>query len=287
MTELNTTQRVNPDFKLEDFILNVLSPPTKDLIKHVELLREGISEEAIHKARVAIRTIRSNLKTFSPLLKRKVSRAIDDELRWLNKRIAPIRDVDVFLNLVRNLEIKNQDDETAAQIETILNDERNRHIQRLNSALNRSRIDVLLTQLVRYSVHPPIKQGLNNSSALDRRTITIQCVSSTWTKLFTQIASLPKKPKGKQLHQVRIQAKRCRYAYETAQLAELLPAAHITQYAHNLQQVLGKHNDKVAFRRWLKNNKSFKKSTIKEISSCLKISPITKKEILKLKAPAE
>ena len=53
--------------------------------------------EAVHQARVATRRLRSNMRTFGPLLDDAWRRALGDELRWLAGLMQPIRDADVML----------------------------------------------------------------------------------------------------------------------------------------------------------------------------------------------
>ncbi|MDQ3354937.1 MAG: CHAD domain-containing protein, partial [Actinomycetota bacterium] len=56
-----------------------------------------------------------------------------------------------------------------------------------------------------------------------------------------------------ELHQVRIRAKRCRYAAEVAALAVGKPAKQLARAVADLQDVLGEHQDAVVAEAWLRS----------------------------------
>src|SRR5579872_6284418 len=58
--------------------------------------RRGDDVEGVHQARVATRRLRSNLRTFAPLLRRGSTDDLADELRWLGRRFGTVRDLDVL-----------------------------------------------------------------------------------------------------------------------------------------------------------------------------------------------
>ena len=279
MSDLSPSHRINPDFSLDQFLMSVFGPVVNDLITHIGSMRENIDVEAVHQARVATRKVRSHLKTFAPLLKRKKYEVIVEELKWLNAKITPTRDIDVLIEIAQKLEIENQ--ATMHQVIIELAQERNTSIHSLANALNKKRVDALLTQLVHFALHPPIKKKLLAAPAHVRKTVAVQCISNTWTLLFTEVEKLPNHPKAKQLHRVRIMSKRCRYAYEVAEIDQLLPSSHITTYAQNLQRKLGQFNDSALFLRWLKKRPYISTSLIKEVRAKLQLpTKVGRKQLL-------
>jgi len=279
MSDLSSSHRANPDFSLDQFLMSVFGPVANDLITHIGSMRENIDVEAVHQARVATRKVRSHLKTFAPLLKKKKYQVIAEELKWLNAKITPTRDIDVLIEIAQKLNIEHQD--TAHKVNHGLVQERNESIHSLANALNKKRIDALLTQLVHFALHPPIKNKLLAAPPQVRKTVAVQCISNTWTLLFTEVEMLPKHPKPKQLHRVRIMSKRCRYAYEVAEIDQLLPSSHITTYAQNLQGKLGKINDDALFLHWLKKQPDISSSRIKEVRARLKLAKsVSRKQLM-------
>jgi hypothetical protein len=269
MSDFSSPHRANPDFSLDQFLMSVFGPVVNDLITHVGNLRRNIDVESVHQARVATRKVRSQLKTFAPLLKKKKCEVIAEELKWLNAKITPTRDIDVLIEIAQKVEIENQD--TAHKVNQSLFQERNASIHSLANALEKKRVDALLTQLVHFALHPPIKKKLLASPVHVRKTSAVQCISNTWTLLFTEVERLPKHPRPKQLHRVGIMSKRCRYAYEVAEIDQLLPSAHITTYAQNLQGKLGHLNDNALFLRWLKKQPYASTSLIKKVRTELQL----------------
>src|SRR5438270_14089843 len=59
---------VLPGASAKDVIRSVLAQSVAHLLRHDPIVRTGGDPEAVHQARVAIRTLRSNLRTFGPLL---------------------------------------------------------------------------------------------------------------------------------------------------------------------------------------------------------------------------
>src|SRR5581483_6744522 len=54
--------------------------------------------EAVHDMRVAIRRLRSTLRTFRPLWNQERAGAVRDELKWLADLLGPVRDGEVMLH---------------------------------------------------------------------------------------------------------------------------------------------------------------------------------------------
>lgn len=279
MTDLNRDTRPNPEFALNQFLLTAFSPPVNDFIKHIGILRQHVSEDAVHDTRVAIRTIRSHFKTFSPLIRKKIVKQLDQELRWINKRVAPVRDADVLIGIIKKLELI---DDNVEFILHLLERERQEKSLLLTNALAKQRLDALMTQLVYFALQPPVRRKQMAKSPQERKALVTICISHTWVDLFSAITNLPKKPKPRELHKVRIMAKRCRYAYQVSARTQLLPSDHIEEYARSLQQKLGSYNDKVELKRWIKKQTDVDSATSQMILEKLNVNKfLSKKKLLK------
>ena len=71
------------------------------LLRHDPGVRLGIDIEDVHQARVATRRLRSDLRTFQPLLDEAWADALRDELRWLGAELGRVRDAEVLRDRLR------------------------------------------------------------------------------------------------------------------------------------------------------------------------------------------
>lgn len=261
MSNLSESSREGSEFLIEKFLIGLFSPVVEDLVTQIGILRANISAEAVHEARVAIRKIRSHLRTFNPLLKTKRYAAIDKDLRWLNTKISALRDVDVMVNIAKKLDLENQD--TTLRIMSELDQDRIAHVKALGRALDKDRVDGTLRQLAYLAEHPAIKKELNKSDATTHKALILKCIVATWDSLSDEITNLPKNPTTDQLHRVRIFSKRCRFAYEAAEMFKLFSATQVTTYARELQRSLGQMHDIDMFMQWLKTKPQISTTEIK------------------------
>jgi CHAD domain-containing protein len=77
-------------------------------------------------------------------------------------------------------------------------------------------------------------------------------VRKPWKKLSDTVAELPDDPSDEDLHDVRIKAKRCRYAAEAVAPAVGKQARSFAKAIADLQDVLGEHQDAVVAEQWLR-----------------------------------
>ncbi len=81
------------------------------LVEHDPIVRIGEDPEGVHQARVATRRLRSDLRTFRPVVDTDWSEPLRDELRWLGELLGRVRDADVLLQLLTNKAEALPDDE--------------------------------------------------------------------------------------------------------------------------------------------------------------------------------
>jgi hypothetical protein len=74
-----------------------------NLIDHLQGTVSGTDAEALHQARVATRRMRSDLRTFGPLLDLDWTSRLRDELRWIGSSLGEVRDLDVLLEVLDGL----------------------------------------------------------------------------------------------------------------------------------------------------------------------------------------
>jgi CHAD domain-containing protein len=91
------------------------------------------------------------------------------------------------------------------------------------------------------------------ASAAERPThdVLVELVRGPWGKLRKEVRSLPDEAPDEALHEVRIRAKRARYAAE-AVAPFVGPASKHAHRIADLQDVLGEHQDAVVAEAWLR-----------------------------------
>ena len=240
--------REKVEFSLSDFISTTMTRHATKLISHISHLRQIKSAEGIHDCRVAIRTINAHLNTFSPFLRRKRTTAVVQQLDWLDKKFAAIRDIDVMIALVG--EVVNA--EVKQALITRLHSQRLSQEIKLQKTFNSQELDLILKNLASFALHPPIRRKFSELSAKKMQARVTAAISHTWVLLFDNLEDLPKRPNTKQLHRLRITTKQCRYAYEAAAETNLLQSPHIQAWTKQLQKQLGQVQDIKILRTWIK-----------------------------------
>ena len=97
MDEPEATER---DATVEQLVRAVITSSVLRLVEHDSAIRLDDGVEAVHQARVATRRLRSDLRTFRPVLDPSWSEPLRVELRWLGGALGKVRDADVLLGLL-------------------------------------------------------------------------------------------------------------------------------------------------------------------------------------------
>jgi CHAD domain-containing protein len=220
------------------------------LILHDPVVRLDVDTEGVHQARVATRRLRSDLRTFRPLVDEAWSSGLRDELGWLADLLGDVRDGDVLLERLRHRVAELPDAherEDAAAVLATLEDERDSAQSVLLEALRSPRYLRLLDSLVAAASDPAMRERAS-APASD---VVPELVRRPWHKLEKRVGKLADNPPDEQLHAVRIRTKRVRYAAEAAEPIVGKPARRFAKAAEALQDVLGELNDAVVAEHWL------------------------------------
>lgn len=219
------------------------------LFGHDPLVRLDAGDEGIHQARVAARRLRSDLRTFRPVLDAEATLPMHDELKWLGGLLGAVRDDDVLAvglaEAIPELDLANR--EGGVMLIARLERQRREHLDELLDALDSSRYVELTESLVRFVHDPPLTAEADRPA----RELLPELAARPWRHLVRNVAALPKEPADEQLHRVRILAKRARYAAELAAPAVPAAAKHASAIAA-VQTVLGDHQDAVVAEHWLR-----------------------------------
>ena len=199
--------------------------------------------EPLHQMRVGTRRLRSDLRTFRPLLDRDWAESLRVELKWLGGSLGAVRDLDVLLERLRR-EGEDLSSGLGALFEEL---ERRRDEARaaLLEDLRSPRYGELLDRLVEAARDPRLSDRAQRPS----REVLPALEARSWRKLNQAARVIRDDSPDEELHGVRVLTKRARYAAEAVAPA-LGPkpsrqAARFARRAADLQEVLGELQDSV------------------------------------------
>ena len=219
------------------------------LILHDPIVRIDVDSEGVHQARVATRRLRSDLRTFRPLVDREWTSRLRGELGWIARILGEVRDGDVLLErLSRRIADLPEVERAAAEpvLDTLRRSRAEAHSDLL-ATLRSARYVELLDRLVD-AANAPVLDGDAGGAAAE---VVPRLVKRPWHKLSKRVGALGDEPSDDRLHEVRIHAKRVRYAAEACAPIVGKPARAFSQAAARLQDVLGDLHDAVVAADWL------------------------------------
>jgi len=221
------------------------------VIEHDHVIRLDDDIEGVHQARVGTRRLRSDLRTFRPLLDESWSEPLRDEIKWLADELGAVRDCDVLMaRLQRQIaELPKEDQAEAMRFVAKLGRDREHVLAELLAALDTPRYAALLDRLVDAAREPRIRRA----GARGAHEVVPALVTRPWKKLRKAVDALPAMPSDEALHGVRIRAKRARYAADVAVPVVGERAQAFAKALGRLQDVLGEHHDAIVAETWLRD----------------------------------
>jgi CHAD domain-containing protein len=233
-----------------DVVRAAIDAATRQLLEHVAVTRRGGADDhAVHQARVAARRLRSDLRSFRPFVDAAWSDSLRDDLRWLGAALGRARDADVLLARLeaRAGALPDADQLAVDAVLDRLRAQRAEARARLLAALDDPRAAALADRLVAAARAP----RLSGEASRPASVVLPRIVRRPWRDLARAHAALGDHPSDHALHEMRILAKRCRYAAEASAPALGAPARRLARAVARVQDVLGEHQDAVVAREWL------------------------------------
>jgi CHAD domain-containing protein len=239
------------DASMADVVGASIASALARLVAHDPGVRLGGDIEDVHQARVAARRLRSDLRTFRALIEPEANRLLRDELQWLGHELGQVRDADVLLERLREqiASLPAADARAGAALLHRLGEERKEKRAELLAALDSERYLALLDGLVAAAADPPVVEAAGTTEA---RKALPSIVAPAWKHLHHAVAHLGRHPEDEALHEVRIRAKRARYAAEAASAVMGKPAAKFAKAVAGVQGALGDLQDAVVAEAWLR-----------------------------------
>ena len=208
--------------------------------------------DAVHRMRTTCRRLRSVLRSYRPVLDRKVTDPVRDELKWLGTELGAERDHEVLRERLgariealprelvfgaasARLQVWDVGDTSEARLRTI-------------ATLNSPRYLALLNSLASLTERPPLR----GKAARQPEKVMAKAILKEYGRLSDRMTHALELPPGtkrdKALHEARKAAKKTRYATEPARDSLGKPAKRLGKRVKAVQQVLGDHQDSVVAR---------------------------------------
>lgn len=224
------------------------------MLRHDPGVRLGEDPEDVHQFRVATRRLRSDLRTFAPLLEPEPISDLRGRLRLLGARAGAARDTDVLTGRLRAKAdlLPGQDDVGVEQLIRRLQDQAREARAALLQELASPGYDQLLDILVSIAAKPPIAAEPPGLAGQPAAAVAVGLIHRPWRRLKRAAQALTKDSPDAQWHAVRIRAKPCRYAAEAVAPVCGYQADRFAAAIAAVQAILGDHQDTVVAEAWLR-----------------------------------
>jgi CHAD domain-containing protein len=257
---------VGPDSTVAEVVKAAVGNALARIVAHDPGVRLGDDPEDVHQARVGTRRLRSDLRTFRPLLDRDWAAGLREEAGWYAGLLGEVRDTEVLMERLEHqaATLPKEDAEAAAPIVARLGRDREAARQRLLEGMDSQRYLALLDRLSEAAARPVFAGGDHSpGGGPDQRAAEAlpPLVRRPWRRLAKAVKSLPEVPADEELHAVRILAKHTRYAAEAAAGVIGKRAAAFAKQIAAVQTVLGDHQDACVTEDWLRRATAKTRST--------------------------
>ena len=232
-----------------DIVRRALAASVDRVDRHDAAVRRA-EPDAIHKTRVATRRLRSDLRTFRPVLDRSWTDALRQDLEAFGAALGRARDADVLSARLSDRVSSMSPSERlggAAVLEG-LECWRGGAREELSYVICGQSHGVLLGRLHEAAEAPRLRRRADDPAVETMPRL----LRGPWRRLGAAVGEASDQPDDGRLHAVRIGAKRVRYAAEAVAQATGSRMRRFAGAAEALQDVLGEHQDAVVAERWLR-----------------------------------
>jgi CHAD domain-containing protein len=231
------------DASIGDLVRATLAAPLMQFIRCDPLLRTSNDVEAVHKARVAIRKLRSHLHTFTPVFDKAWATDLRERLQWLQDALAPVRDADVFDERMHALaqRLPHADIERANELLETLDAQIKEQHDQLRERLRDKHYVELLDDLVNAVRAPLFTHDPND----DAERCMPAIMDRVYKKTRKAVREAGLQPSDRAIHRIRIKSKHLRYASEAFANVIGKEAEKYAARVERLQEMLGEQHDGV------------------------------------------
>jgi CHAD domain-containing protein len=209
--------------------------------KAVRMVERG-EDDAIHQVRVSCRRLRSDLKLFRKVIAGDWSGRLREELAWLANSCGEARDLEVIAELVRESVTSEDDADHVATILGTLTVGLERASAQSAEVVLGERTALLVRDLKLVAAAPELNALAGRTSAQ----LLPKLLKSARRKFDESAGLLKPWSPDDDWHEVRLLAKRVRYAADTSASVLGDEARDIAVQAAKFQELLGQHQDHCA-----------------------------------------
>jgi CHAD domain-containing protein len=215
---------------------------TGRFVDHLAAVALDEDPEGVHQARVGLRRLRSDMRTFGELLDGDQLEPLREELGRVSHELGAVRDLDVLLAQLRadRQRLDPRDRPGADELLAGLAGQRAEAYGGLRAEMRIPRYASLLQRVAEFATAPPFGSP---DAERDATEVVPALVRRPLRRLRREVDQLRGAPDDAELHRVRILVKRLRYATDVAVPLAGKPARHAVRALRELQEVLGDHND--------------------------------------------
>jgi CHAD domain-containing protein len=203
--------------------------------------------ERIHQSRVAMRRIRSNLRTFRLLLDPAWGTSLRAELAWYGNCLGQARDLNIISELMAGKGAEYIDPFAVAQIESVVAERTAGALAAIGAQRGGARRFQLTEQMMVLWDGPAFKA----KAAKPADDILPRMLHRAWHDVRGAAHAARKNPNFGNLHILRIRIKDLRYGCNTVALVEGGPARKTAKATEHLQVKLGDLHDAYYSIEWL------------------------------------
>ena len=251
---------VGADSTMGEVVQAAVGSALARMVAHHPGVRMGDDPEDVHQARVGTRRLRSDLRTFRPLLDTDWVAGLREEAGWYAALLGDVRDTEVLMERLEH-QAAALPKEDATGVKTILRRlarEREAARVRLLGGMDSPRYVALLDRLTEAAAWPlfaaagSVDGSPEEGPQQPAADALPRLVRRPWRRLSKAVKELPEVPADEQLHAVRILAKHTRYAAEAAAGVVGKRATAFAKQIAAVQTVLGDHQDACVMEGWLR-----------------------------------
>ena len=234
---------IGPDSTAGDVVRAAFAKSVELFIRSDAKLRLSDDAEIVHHARVAIRRLRSDLRSFGPLLEEQWACALRDKLSWLQDALSAVRDNDVLASRLKELagQLSPSDFARAAPILDSLRKSRDEAHEQARKTLHDEAYVQLLNEIVEAARQPRLVE----MAAQPASAVLSSLINYPYKRTRKAVRRAGQSPSDRDLHKIRIRAKYLRYAAEAFSPVAGRAAQDVACKAEELQTILGDQHDGV------------------------------------------
>jgi CHAD domain-containing protein len=245
---MDSSPRFEPDDPAGHAVLSALQTAVSRIAASDPEARRG-DREGIHRLRISIRRLRSELRALEDLVDRPWREQAEGELKWLAGTLGNVRNLDVLLETLRKAVSRPERDSSGAgalaPLFPALQARRADAARALNEALKSDRYRSLLDALREAAERP----ALQDAAGVSCRASLPPAAAAAWRRLKKAARGLRPSEPVEDFHELRKRAKRARYTTEL--IAPVLrrraarAARRFIRLTTQIQDTLGEHQDTI------------------------------------------